>query len=36
VPQIDPATWRLRIHGKVDTEVEIGWDELLALPSKRA
>ena len=32
VPQIDPATWRLRIHGKVDTEVEIGWDELLALP----
>lgn len=32
VPQVDPATWRLRIHGKVDTEVEIGWDELLALP----
>lgn len=32
VPQIDPATWRLRIHGKVDTEVELGWDELLALP----
>ena len=32
VPQIDPATWKLRIHGKVDNEVEIGWDELLALP----
>ncbi|GAA3032031.1 molybdopterin-dependent oxidoreductase [Microbacterium dextranolyticum] len=31
-PQIDPATWRLRIHGLVDREVEIGWDELLALP----
>ncbi|WP_431804407.1 molybdopterin-dependent oxidoreductase [Microbacterium sp. bgisy203] len=32
VPQIDPASWRLRIHGLVDREVEIGWDELLALP----
>ncbi len=32
VPQIDPATWRLRIHGKVDQEVEIGWEDLLALP----
>ncbi|MBF4562220.1 molybdopterin-dependent oxidoreductase [Microbacterium sp. VKM Ac-2870] len=32
VPQIDPATWKLRIHGKVDNEVEISWDELLALP----
>ncbi len=32
LPQIDPATWRLRIHGKVDEEIELSWDELLALP----
>ncbi len=32
VPQIDPSTWSLRIHGLVENEVEIGWDELLALP----
>ncbi|MFE5408967.1 molybdopterin-dependent oxidoreductase [Microbacterium sp. NPDC056569] len=32
VPQVDPGTWSLRIHGLVETEVEIGWDELLALP----
>ncbi|HEX5858214.1 MAG TPA: molybdopterin-dependent oxidoreductase, partial [Microbacterium sp.] len=32
VPQIDPATWSLRIHGLVEREVELTWDELLALP----
>ncbi len=32
VPSIDPADWRLRIHGAVDREVELTWDELLALP----
>ncbi|HEX6955956.1 MAG TPA: molybdopterin-dependent oxidoreductase [Agromyces sp.] len=32
VPQVDPAEWRLRIHGMVDREVELTWDELLALP----
>ncbi|WP_243076506.1 molybdopterin-dependent oxidoreductase [Microbacterium sp. SS28] len=32
VPQIDPATWSLRIHGLVEEEVVITWDELLALP----
>ncbi|MFB7894477.1 molybdopterin-dependent oxidoreductase [Microbacterium sp. NPDC056044] len=32
VPQVDPATWSLRIHGLVENEIEIGWDELLALP----
>jgi len=32
VPQVDPSTWSLRIHGLVENEVEIGWDELLALP----
>ncbi|MGN8050942.1 molybdopterin-dependent oxidoreductase [Curtobacterium sp. 22159] len=32
VPSIDTAGWRLRIHGAVDHEVELTWDELLALP----
>ena len=32
VPQVDPAEWSLRIHGMVEEEVTIGWDELLALP----
>ncbi|WP_345800608.1 molybdopterin-dependent oxidoreductase [Microbacterium sp. AZCO] len=32
VPQVDPATWSLRIHGLVDEEVVLTWDELLALP----
>jgi DMSO/TMAO reductase YedYZ molybdopterin-dependent catalytic subunit len=32
VPQIDPETWSLRIHGLVESEVTITWDELLALP----
>ncbi len=32
VPQVDPADWSLRIHGLVENDVVIGWDELLALP----
>lgn len=32
VPQVDPAQWSLRIHGKVQNEITITWDELLALP----
>nr|WP_201470304.1 molybdopterin-dependent oxidoreductase [Microbacterium hydrocarbonoxydans] len=32
VPRIDPADWSLRIHGMVEREVVISWDELLALP----
>ncbi|KZE95189.1 Sulfoxide reductase catalytic subunit YedY [Agromyces sp. NDB4Y10] len=32
VPQVDPADWRLRIHGMVDRELELTWDDLLALP----
>ncbi|ROS33367.1 molybdopterin-dependent oxidoreductase [Curtobacterium sp. PhB78] len=32
VPSIDPADWRLRIHGAVENEVTLTWDELLALP----
>jgi DMSO/TMAO reductase YedYZ molybdopterin-dependent catalytic subunit len=36
VPRIDPADWSLRIHGMVDREVVISWDELLALPMHEA
>jgi DMSO/TMAO reductase YedYZ molybdopterin-dependent catalytic subunit len=32
VPQLDSAEWRLRVTGLVEEEVEIGFDELLALP----
>ena len=32
VPRIDPADWSLRIHGMVEREIEITWNELLALP----
>ncbi|WP_307040152.1 molybdopterin-dependent oxidoreductase [Agromyces ramosus] len=32
VPAVDPGTWSLRIHGMVDREVTLTWDELLALP----
>ncbi|MHC3000101.1 oxidoreductase [Microbacterium sp. HJ5] len=32
VPQIDPATWSLRVHGLVAEELTLTWDELLDLP----
>jgi DMSO/TMAO reductase YedYZ molybdopterin-dependent catalytic subunit len=32
LPQVDPATWRLRIHGMVQREVVITFDELLKRP----
>ena len=32
VPQVDPATWQLRIHGMVQREVTISFDELLRRP----
>lgn len=32
VPRIDVAQWRLRIHGMVDREVELGFDELVDRP----
>jgi len=32
-PRIDPATWRLRVHGTgVEREVSVSYDDLLALP----
>ena len=36
VPRVDPADWSLRIHGMVDREVRITWDELLAMPLQEA
>ncbi|MFJ4225616.1 molybdopterin-dependent oxidoreductase [Microbacterium sp. NPDC089695] len=36
VPRIDPADWRLRIHGMVDREIVVTWDELLALPMQES
>jgi DMSO/TMAO reductase YedYZ molybdopterin-dependent catalytic subunit len=32
VPEVDPADWRLRVHGLVAEQFELTWDELLALP----
>ncbi|WP_105035751.1 molybdopterin-dependent oxidoreductase [Cryobacterium aureum] len=32
VPRIDPTTWRLKITGMVENEIEIDFAELLALP----
>ena len=29
VPQVDPASWRLRVHGLVDHEVTLTFDDLL-------
>ena len=33
VPQIDKAKWSLRIHGLVDKELRISYDDLLAMPA---
>lgn len=34
VPQVDPADWTLRVHGLVEQEVVLRWDDLVALPQK--
>ncbi len=31
VPEVDPQEWRLRIHGLVEREIEVGYDELVDL-----
>ena len=31
-PSVDTATWSLRIHGLVDRETTLTWEELIALP----
>ncbi len=32
IPEIDLTTWRLRLFGEVEEEVELTWDEFMALP----
>jgi DMSO/TMAO reductase YedYZ molybdopterin-dependent catalytic subunit len=32
VPTLDTATWQLRVHGLVERETTLTWDQLLALP----
>jgi DMSO/TMAO reductase YedYZ molybdopterin-dependent catalytic subunit len=32
VPQLDPKTWKIRIHGKVDHELTLTYADLLARP----
>ncbi|MCW2540578.1 MAG: molybdopterin-binding oxidoreductase [Frankiales bacterium] len=32
VPQLNPKTWKLRIHGMVDRELVLTYDQLLARP----
>ena len=32
VPQVDPASWRLRIYGQVEREVRLSYNDLLARP----
>lgn len=34
VPQVAPATWSLRVHGLVEQEVVLRWDDLVALPQQ--
>ncbi|MBO0981281.1 molybdopterin-dependent oxidoreductase [Microbacterium sp. SD291] len=36
VPRVDPADWSLRVHGMVEREVTLSWDELLAEPLQEA
>ncbi|MGW0193132.1 molybdopterin-dependent oxidoreductase [Nonomuraea sp. NPDC003201] len=36
VPQVDPNSWKLRIHGMVDRPVELTYQELLGMPLTEA
>jgi DMSO/TMAO reductase YedYZ molybdopterin-dependent catalytic subunit len=36
LPQVSPETWRLRVHGMVDRELEISFDDLLRRPLTEA
>jgi DMSO/TMAO reductase YedYZ molybdopterin-dependent catalytic subunit len=36
VPQVDPNTWKLRIHGLVDRPVELTYADLLKMPLTEA
>ncbi len=32
LPQVDPSSWQLRIHGMVQREITLGFDELIRMP----
>ncbi len=32
VPQVSPGDWHLRVHGMVENELDLSFDDLLALP----
>ena len=32
IPDVDLATWTLRVFGEVEEELELSWEELVALP----
>jgi DMSO/TMAO reductase YedYZ molybdopterin-dependent catalytic subunit len=32
VPSLDAATWQLRIHGLVERETTLDWDQLISMP----
>lgn len=36
VPQVDPGSWKLRVTGMVDHEIEIDWNTLLSKPMQDA
>ena len=36
VPRIDASQWRLRVTGLVEQEIEIDWNELVALPMQES
>lgn len=36
VPQVDPASWKLRVTGMVDHEIEIDWNTLLSKKMQEA
>jgi len=36
VPQVDPASWKLRVTGMVDHEIEVDWNALLSKPMQQA
>lgn len=36
VPDVAPDDWELRVHGMVEQEVRLTWNELLALPLREA
>jgi DMSO/TMAO reductase YedYZ molybdopterin-dependent catalytic subunit len=33
IPPFDPATWRFRVDGEIETPAEWGWEEFRSLPS---